>query len=285
MKALVLSGGGVKGAYQVGALRKWMYEDGSDYDLVAGISVGALNAATLCQTPVGNPKTSWEVLNAVWSKVSTDRIKKRWFPFGVVESLWKKSVYNSEPLHKWISSGLDLNKLLTSGRRLRVVAVSLDSGATMVASETTPQIQDWISASAAFPVMLSPVQINGELWVDGGLRSITPLGEAIRAGATEVDMILCSNPSLLPPFKAKEHAAVPAYLMRSLDIMTSQILADDLRVCGMKNELSERDTKYRKIKLRVLQPSVPELTPDSLDFSPDIVKQLEKQGYEDACKI
>ena len=285
MRALVLSGGGVKGAYQVGALKKWMAEDGRDYDLVSGISVGALNAAILCQTSMGDPKNSWAALEATWQQEDNTRIKKSWFPLGIVESLWKPSVYNSKPLEKWVQSGVDSKKIVTTGRKLRVVAVSLDTGESFVANETTPNIQDWVCASAAFPVMLTPIGINGQSWVDGGLRSITPLGEAIRAGADEIDVINCSNPDLVSPYKAKDHAAIPGYLQRSLDILTNQILRADLKICGLKNTLAQKGGSHRQIKLRVLQPSVAELTPDSLDFSPKIVQAIMQIGYEDACKL
>jgi len=284
MRAVVLSGGGSKGAYQVGVLKKWMAEDGLDYDLVAGISVGALNAAMLCQTPVGDPKAAWDILNATWSQVSNARIKKSWLPFGVLGALWEPSVYNSKPLQKWVKSGLDPKKIAASGRKLRVVAVSLDTGDTRVATESSENIPEWVSASAAFPVMLTPIEIEGQSWVDGGLRSITPLGEAIRAGATEIDVILCSSTKLIPPYQPKKHAAIPGCLMRSLEIMTNQILRDDLRICGLKNELALRGGPHRQIKLRVLEPQVPELTPDSLEFTQTIVKKLIQIGYDDACK-
>ena len=54
-RALVLSGGGVKGAFQVGALMHSMGDLGRDYDIVCGVSVGALNAAGLCNVKRGMP--------------------------------------------------------------------------------------------------------------------------------------------------------------------------------------------------------------------------------------
>jgi NTE family protein len=284
MRALVLSGGGVKGAYQVGALKKWMAEDGRDYDLVAGISVGALNAAVLCQTAIGDPKTSWGLLNAVWGQVDNARIKRSWKPLGVLESIWRQSVYDSAPLQGWVRSGVDQKRVEASGRKLRVVAVSLNTGETRVATEASANIAGWVNASAAFPVMLTPIEIEGQSWVDGGLRSITPLGEAIRAGATEIDMILCSSTKLIAPYQPKGHSAIPGCLMRSLDIMTNQILRDDLKICELKNKLAVKGSQHKLIKLRVLEPSVAELTPDSLEFTQAIVQNLIQIGYSDASK-
>ena len=56
MRVLVLSGGGDKGSYQVGALRKWLAEDSIEYDVFCGISVGSINSAFLAQFPAGESK-------------------------------------------------------------------------------------------------------------------------------------------------------------------------------------------------------------------------------------
>jgi len=283
MRALVLSGGGSKGAFQVGVLKKWMYEDGVDYDIITGTSVGAINGSYLCQFPVGMPKTAWESLNGLWKSASTNKIRKSWFPFGVISSLWKRSVYDSSPLIKWINSGLDPNKVATSGKKLRVVSVSLNTGNVHIASETDPNIAKRVAASAAFPVMLLPIEINGELWTDGGVRSITPLGEAIRAGATEIDVIMCSSRKLFTTFNAKDSAAIPGYLERSIDIMSQQILIDDLKSCELKNHLSRTGFgHYKDITLRVIEPLVPELTSNSLDFSQSSITRMMEIGYKTA---
>jgi NTE family protein len=283
MKALVLGGGGVKGAYQCGALQKWMFEDGNDYDILCGTSVGAINAAFLAQTKLGDPKTAAQSLKAMWGRVNNDKIKKRWFPFGVFHALWEPSVYNSHPLQQWISSELKPSLIVASGRKVRVVAVSWDSGEAEVANETTPDLDKWVIGSSAFPVMLTPVEINGQLWTDGGLRNVTPLGEAIRAGATEIDVILCSNPWEKSPFPAKGNSAVPKLLLRAIDIISDQVSRADLQICGLKNDIAKLGRgEYREIKVRVLQPSTG-LTPNSLDFDPIQIQEMITTGYVDAC--
>src|ERR1700693_308620 len=55
-RALVLSGGGSKGAFEVGVLQRLMGDEQLDYDLLCGTSVGAINAAYLAQTPLGQPR-------------------------------------------------------------------------------------------------------------------------------------------------------------------------------------------------------------------------------------
>jgi len=101
-RALVLSGGGSKGAFEAGVLQRLMGEEQRDYDLLCGTSVGAINAAYLAQTPLGQPREAAAKLRALWDTVTTEKIHRRWFPFGNVAALWKTSVYDSEPLHSWI---------------------------------------------------------------------------------------------------------------------------------------------------------------------------------------
>jgi len=104
----VLSGGGSKGAFEVGVLQRLMGDEQLDYDLLCGTSVGAINAAYLAQTPLGQPREAAMKLRALWDTVSTEKVHKRWFPFGNAQAFFKTSVYDSEPLHQWIRAGLDV---------------------------------------------------------------------------------------------------------------------------------------------------------------------------------
>jgi NTE family protein len=280
MKALVLSGGGSKGAYQVGALQKWIQEDGIDYEIFCGISVGAINAAYLAQFKAGDPRGAWGKLKGVWDRVTTSNVKKNWFPFGVLEAAWKTSVYNSRPLQDWVRGELDTCAISQSGKGLRVVSVSWDTYETHVATEADPSIVDRVLASSSFPVFLCPIEIGGQLWTDGGVRSITPLGQAIQAGADEVDIIMCSNPDL-PHSLDHKTAAIPGLLERAIDIMSTQIEVADLKICGLKNDLAELRPEYKKVKIRLLQPKS-YLIDNSLNFDPEAIKKMLAQGYEDA---
>ncbi|MGZ6124362.1 MAG: patatin-like phospholipase family protein [Myxococcales bacterium] len=277
-RALVLSGGGSKGAFEVGVLQRLMGEEQIDYDLLCGTSVGAINAAYLAQTPLGQPREAAAKLRALWDTVSTDKVRRPWFPFREASAFWKTSVYDSEPLHQWIRAGLDANAVRASGRGLRVVSVSLGTGESFVADERTPDLAEWVIASSAFPVMLTPASIEGDLWTDGGLRTVTPLGEAIRAGADEADVVLCSDPFASSPFAIGDAHAIPQLLLRSIDIMNGEVSRADLRIAGLKNDLSQLRPEYRKVKIRLFQPEAP-LPFDSLDFDPVNLRKMIDAGY------
>jgi len=277
-RALVLSGGGSRGAFEVGVLQRLMREQQLDYDLLCGTSVGAINASYLAQTPLGQPREAASRLRALWDTVTTAKVRKSWFPFGRVSAFFKTSVYDSSPLQAWIRAGLDAAAVRVSGRRLRIVSVAFGSGESFVADEQTPDLVEWVIASSAFPVMLTPASIRGDLWTDGGLRTITPLGEAIRAGADEIDVVLSSDPFASSSIDVRDAHAIPQLLLRSIDILNGEVSRSDLRIAGLKNDLAVLRPKYRKLKIRLFQPSAP-LPFDPLDFDPANLRKMIDAGY------
>lgn len=282
MRALVLSGGGSKGSYQVGVLKKWMGEQGIDYQILCGVSVGALNVAGLAQSPHGKPKEAIEQLEKLWLEdVRDETIWKRWWPFGKVSGIWKRSLLNSQPLVDLVHSKLDIEAVKRSNRLVHVGAVCLDTGEIGYGDQNNLHFIDWVLASASYPVFMTPVEIDGKLWSDGGLRNITPLGQAIKLGATEVDVIICSNPGLSPDWHDSAKNALPDQLYRTLDIMSDQILRSDLQVTGLKNELASINPQFRRVKIRVVQPTS-RLTEEPLSFDTKKIREMMQRGYGDA---
>jgi len=277
-RALVLSGGGSHGAFEVGAIQHLMGVEHRRYDAFAGISVGAINSAFLAQYRADDTEnTASDNLTRLWNRVSNDAVRKNWWPFGPLSALWKPSVYDSRPLQNWIQSGLSEPAIKASGAQLRMVTVSWDTGESRVITEKDTDIAKWVIASSSFPAFLSPISIDGQLWTDGGLRSQTPLGEAIRADATDIDMVLCSNPFGRSSFTAEGKAALPALAMRAISLMSDEIARQDLRIAGMKNDLVGLKPEYRKVTIRVIEPSS-DLPYDSLDFSPAGVQDMMAMG-------
>lgn len=282
-KALVLSGGGSKGAFQVGVLKRWMGDWGLDYDIMCGVSVGALNVAGLAHTPYGQPQVAVKWLEDFWlSKVTgTDAIYRRWRPFGRLHSLWKKSVYDSSPLIRLVKDHIDMSKVPTNGRKVAVGVVCLDTGEHVFGTEQDPRFADWVLASSSFPVFMTPIEIDGKLYSDGGIVNITPLGQAIRMGADEIDVVICSDPFARGEWGASKKVAVPDQIVRTLSLMSDKVARFDIQEVGLKNDLANINPKYRRIKVRVVIPSRA-LGIDSLTFDPADTRRLIQQGYEDA---
>lgn len=284
MRALVLSGGGAKGAYQVGVLKYLLGELRTKYDVFCGVSVGALNSAYLSMFKDGEEQLAYQELEKLWHRVDTSKIYKRWFPFGRLHGLWLSSLYNSRPLLNWIKEELDMSKILSSGKLAAVGAVSLTSGRYKVFHQDYPEFPKAVAASSSYPGMLIPIELEGELWSDGGIKEITPLKAAIDLGATEVDIIVTSPEYDSKPFPQKPNAI--NVLMRTIDLMSDEIISNDLKKSIMYNDLvlvgKARDKRY--IKFNIIRPEL-NLTEDSLDFSPDKIKEMMDKGYADAIKF
>lgn len=275
MRALVLSGGGSKGAFQVGAVRR-LAEAGVEYDAFFGISVGALNAGLLATGP--NLVSASARLESIWRSLTTADIHTRWFPFGYAHGLWRKSLRNSRPLESLVRKHFDAAAVKAAGKRLVVGAVSLETLKAVYVGEDDPEIVEAILASSAFPTMLSPIRLKGEWHIDGGVRDVTPVGAAIAEGAQSIDVVLADP--ITPTTRRPPKNAIEVGIA-SLGAAVAEIMSTDLELARLKNEMGG---KYRKIPIRVIQPEVA-AGHDPLDFDPPAIDAGIKSGYEIAEKV
>jgi NTE family protein len=281
-RALVLSGGGSRGAYQVGVLQKWMLEDHRDYNILCGVSVGALNVTMLSQAPLGKPEAAYTRMLALWDQVENRRIWRHWLiPY--IGVLWNRSVLNSAPLMEWVEKETDLQAIRDSGREVLVGAVNLNTEEYRMVSQQSELYPKFVFASASFPFFFRPIEIEGCEWTDGGVRNVTPIGEAIRLGAEEIDVIMCSVPGQGVGWKPPRWPSGLFYVPRIIDIMSTEIVLGDLKEAGLKNRLAELGEAYKKVKIRLLHPAV-SLIDNSLNFSPEESRRMREVGYADACQ-
>lgn len=273
MKALVLSGGGVHGAYQIGVLKYLMGDLGTDYDIFAGVSVGAINAAALAQYKSGQEKDAIDTIEKLWLSINNSSVRKFFFP-PWLSAFWKTGVYSTKPLRKLLESHFDRGRVLGSGKLLRIPAVSINTGKWNVWTEQDKDILDGVMASSAFPGMFETPRAKGQFWTDGGVRTVTPLKEAIDSGADDIDVILTFRPGT---GKVEGKLKTPKVLVRALNIMMDEVAVNDLKVCRLKNNVPG----YRKIKLNVYNPSK-SLGGSSLDFDPENIRKEVELGYKDA---
>lgn len=277
MRALVLSGGNGNGSYQVGVLKKWIYEDKLDYDIFLGTSIGALNGGYLAQALEGDLPVWWSALEDLWCDTETSDVYNRWF-FGELAALWKTSVYQSQGVRDFIHSNIDPVALQDSGRKFRCVYVSWRTRKILVGAESDADILDEIYASASYPVFFEPAIVEGELCTDGGVREIAPIGLALDLGADDVDVVVCSNPNVEDDWSPNIPGVLP-FALRTVDIMATEILLNDIKICRLKNRLPE----YKHVNLRVAMPSKD--LGDSFDFNPATTKRRIEIGYADACAM
>lgn len=279
MRALVLSGGGSRGAYQVGALKYLLGIEERHYDIICGSSVGALNAGYLSMFPQGNEPEAANGLVSMWRDVDDDFIYKKWF-FRYLATLWRPSLYNSKPLHNEVRQRLDATKIKSSGKHLSVGAVSLYTGEYRTWSENDENIVEAVLASSAFPGVFLPVEIDNELWTDGGVRENTPIGNAIDLGATEIDVIL-TFPKGIPGHMKNDNTV--DVVKRTIDLLTTEVFENDLKMARLYNEVLENKEieGKRRVTINVLRPSL-NLIDDPLDFDPRKIQTNMSRGHLDA---
>jgi len=288
MRALVLSGGGANGAYEVGVLQRILGEKSVHYDVLVGTSVGALNAAFLSQFPRGEEAKASRYLTEIWESIrgSGDIYRKHYRGWlWHVPVLWKHNIYTSEPLRRRVYSSLDPSKSRVSGKELRVAAVNWDDGEVSYWSQEDPDLREGVLASSSFPVFFDDVQTRGFWWTDGGLREIAPLKQAIRLGADRIDVILTSPDSPQPSLR-KSRPGKLKKLTRLLSTLLDEVTDNDIRLTRSINELvkvGHPPEGKRWVDVRVWRPTVD--LGDSLDFSPSKNHRQMVQGYKDSFQF
>lgn len=269
MRALVLSGGGSKGAFQAGVIRS-LTDKGRTWDTIAGVSVGALNGSFLAQFPKKDQIAGSQFLLKFWLEVRGDKsVFKRWFPFGRLHGLWKGGLYNTKPLEELVRKNVDPGLLQASGVKLLMGAVNLESGEYRYVRGTDSNIHDWILASSAFPAAFPPRKIDGGNWVDGGVRDITPITDVLDENPDEIDVILTGNPAngggTAP---AKDAKNVLKVAMRSAMLMSDEIFCSDM------DRVPEKDLP----RIKVYCPDADFQMADPLTFDPDHIHRMLTHG-------
>jgi len=224
--ALILPGGGARGAYQVGvlkAVRDIAGDTGNPFPIICGTSAGAINAAFLASHAheFGN---GVDKLEQFWSTMQCSRVYRTdvWSVFksaiqwalsvslgmGLVRS--PKSLLDNEPLRGFLEETLQLEGLNTaigsgSLRGLTITAAGYSCASAISFYQGQPGIEPWsrarrhgrrvkisvdhVLASAALPFLFPAVLIGSEYFGDGGIRMLAPLSPAIHLGADRLLVI------------------------------------------------------------------------------------------------
>lgn len=201
-RVLVLQGGGALGSYQAGVFEA-LAEAHLCPDWVAGISIGAVNAAIIAGNPVGTrTRHLTEFWELVTSGVTTpapmlgDAYRRRWNQLaatmtvaqgapGFFRPLWPPvmpwlpgplGLYDTSPLKATLERLVDWDLLNNGPTRVSVGAVNVETGNFRYFDTAHERLgPEHIMASGALPPGFPPVEIDGQYWWDGGLVSNTPL--------------------------------------------------------------------------------------------------------------
>ncbi len=219
-KVFVLQGGGALGSYQAGAFEALREQD-IEPDWIAGISIGAINAAIMA----GNvPGERLAQLRSFWNKVTIqlpvdvlmERQRETSSFYRTVSSWWVStfgvpgffspwaipawfqargsagatSIYDTEQLRQTLLDHVDFDRINHGPVRLSLGAVNVRTGNFAFFDNRDTRITpEHIMASGALPPGFPAIKIGGEHYWDGGLVSNTPLTYVLRNGA-DVDTVV-----------------------------------------------------------------------------------------------
>jgi len=240
--AIVLSGGGARGAYEAGVLR-YVYGDLAKrygtprIDIISGTSVGAINGAFLGSVS-HDPVQHISRLSQLWAELELDRV----LGFGLFQAAklprvlfggrQNTGLFDVSPLIRIVSENIrwmDLARNLRRGQ-LQAITVSathvatgrpwcfVDRAPDMPLPERMPPLMtvkadrigpQHVLASAAIPILFPPVAVHDELFVDGGLRLNTPMSPALQLGARRVLVVGLTTPPHAPAIPAFQPGVSP----------------------------------------------------------------------------
>ena len=269
--ALVLSGGGAKGAYEAGVAAAFV-ERGLPIRLVAGSSAGALNAAMVASGRADR-------LEAMWRTVTREQVYSLRAPLFFAGFLpgWltmlalseTSSLFDPAPLRDLITASLDFDRIRASRVRLLVTATDLARREKRVFDNRSVTV-DALMAASAVPGLFPPVEVDGALLMDGGLTGRAPVLEALEADASLARVVVVMS------YAPAERGAEPTTMRVALEESFELIMIHQIR----------RDTELARLRfpgvdVQLLTPSAPLLL-RPLDFDPDAMARLLALGRADA---
>ncbi|QQX76732.1 MULTISPECIES: patatin family protein [Aequorivita] len=207
MRALVISGGGSKGAFAGGVAQYLMEKLHHNYDLFVGTSTGSLLISHLALDKVEKIKEVYtsvnqkSIFNSCPFVIKEDKFGGKQIAidhFTVLRNFLKgkKTFGESLNLRKLIENTfteIEFNNLKASKKEVVVTVSNLSLNQVEYKSVNDFEYQDfldWIWISSNFTPFMSLVKKDGCEYADGGFGSMVPIEEAINRGATHIDIIV-----------------------------------------------------------------------------------------------
>jgi len=276
--ALVLSGGGARGAYEVGVL-SYLFGDFArlrrrvpHIDILCGTSVGAINACHLA-AHLSDPAAGVPHLAELWRSIELSKI----LGFGwsrMLSSLPRvlaggseeaRGLFDVKPISDLVSKQIPWRGIAHTFHRgslqaLSVSATEVSTGRTVIFLQLGPHgaLPQTVPprtiiraervgpvhalASAAIPILFPPVRIGTRLYTDGSLRQNTPIAPALRLGATHVITIGLSREQrgMVHPGPLEGNAPSASFLLgKMLNAFLLDHIDSDLELLKRVNSILE----------------------------------------------
>ncbi|HSH27671.1 MAG TPA: patatin-like phospholipase family protein, partial [Wenzhouxiangella sp.] len=284
--ALVLPGGGARGAYQVGVLKavaELLGGDKTPFRVISGTSAGAINAAVIA-SHAGDFAYGVARLEHFWGNFRCHHIYRTDWPHTLGRGLhWlaamtlgglgvanPRSLLDNQPLERLLERELDvegIDKSVADGllEALLITASGYTSGRAVTFFQAGEHIEGWqagkrigrrariraqhLLASAALPLLFPATRIGHEYFGDGGMRHITPLSPPIRMGADR--MLVIGTRDVRPDPEPTEHVDYPTLGEIGgylLDVIFMDYLTNDLARLERINRTLQQVPQERRDK-------------------------------------
>jgi NTE family protein len=288
MKALVISGGGSKGAFAGGVAQYLMEHENRTYDMFLGTSTGSLLVPHLAVNDISKlydifTNVQQQDIFSVSPFVQRKKGDREYVSIDFVNSLWqfikrKRTFGESKALRRKIRRDFTFKEYQKIKKEKHDVVVTV-SNLSMNRVEyksindcTYDEFCNWIWISCNYVPFMSLAKVNGYEYADGGLGCVIPIREAILRGATEIDAVVLESESLN---KQKVLGKNPFSLMINLfSHLMDQVERNDIAIGKLA-------AKNKNVKLNLYYTPV-SLTENSLIFSKRLMQKWWQQGYDHA---
>ena len=286
MRALVISGGGSKGAFAGGVAQYLMQEMGHEYELLLGTSTGSLLIPHLALGNVDKIRSIYTNVNmehifninpfVVKKRKGVEIVTINHFNVLLQFIKGKRTFGESKELKRYIRNSFSLsefNQLKASNCNVVVTVTNLsknDVEYKCIRDFDYDEFCDWIWISCNYIPFMSLVNKDGSDYGDGGFSSLVPIREAINRGATEIDVVVLETEVQTAPRTIGKN---PFSLMVDLfQTLLDQVEKHDITI----GKLAARN---KNVKLNIYYTPI-KLTDNALIFNKKEMRKWWIQGYE-----
>lgn len=286
MKALVISGGGSKGAFAGGVAQYLIESEGKNYDMFLGTSTGSLLIPHLAAHDLGKlydifTNVSQKHIFSINPFVARSKGDREYVSINFFNTLLqfikrKRTFGESKALRRNIKRNFtreEYNKIKATKEDVVVTVSNLSKNRVeykSIKDFSYEEFCDWIWISCNYIPFMSLATVDGHEYADGGLGCVIPIREAILRGATEVDAIVLESENL-------EYNKVLGKNPFSLMINLYGHLLDQVEKGDIA--IGKLAAKNRNVKLNIYYTPT-KLTENSLIFNRDLMIKWWEEGYE-----
>lgn len=270
MKALVLSGGGARGAYQVGVLTAvaetaQKLKMKAPFQIYTGVSAGAINAGFLA---TGADEFSQAVsrLAKMWRELTSDQVFEtdaaslgkiglQWvgeLSFGAIKGTTPtRSLLNTAPLRELLKNNLELSKIQKNIdnkilHAIAVTALDYQTSSAITFIQGSPEVELWtrsrrhaekavlrpehIMASSSIPLLFPPIQMEDRWFGDGCVRNQTPLSPALHMGAEQLFVIGVRKQTETADDLRAKNIRTTPSVARVINVLLNSVMLDGVEV-------------------------------------------------------